>query len=119
LSILYEGKNESFPIPYYIGIFEYLTVDIIHINKQSCRGYRYIALFVDKATSKAFVQLIKHKDDSLSIFKVMIEENGPYRNTKSVELGYLKDDYDTAIINERVSTYLFQKHIRLYSSFTL
>jgi hypothetical protein len=53
-----KGRMKAFPIPYSIsnkiyGIFEYLTVDIIHISKQSCRGYRFIALFVDKATSMA------------------------------------------------------------------
>jgi hypothetical protein len=49
-----KGRMKAFPIPYSIsnktyGIFEYLTVDIIYNNKRSCRGYRYIALFVDKA----------------------------------------------------------------------
>jgi hypothetical protein len=68
------------PIPYSISnktylFFEYLTVDIIHINKRSCRGYRYIALFVDKVTSMAFVQLMKHKDDFLNILKVIVIEN--------------------------------------------
>jgi hypothetical protein len=44
-----KGRMKAFPIPSSIsnkkyGIFEYLTVDIIHINKRNCRGY--IALFV-------------------------------------------------------------------------
>jgi hypothetical protein len=46
----------------------------------------------------------------------MIEENGPHRNNKSVDLRYLQSDYDTAIINEKVSTYLFKTHVTLYSS---
>jgi hypothetical protein len=49
---------------------------MIHVNKRSCRGHRYIALFVEKATSMALVQLMKHKDDFFNIFKVMIEEKG-------------------------------------------
>jgi hypothetical protein len=57
----------------------------------------------------AFVQLMKHKDDFLNILKIMIEENGPHRNPKSVDLRYLQSDYNTAIINEKVSTYLFKK----------
>jgi hypothetical protein len=109
-----KGRMKDFPIPSSIsnktyGIFEYLAVDITHINKRSCRGYRYIALFVDKATSMTFVQLIKHKDEFLNTLKVMIEENGPHRNTKSVDLRYLQSDYDTAIINEKYqNTYLYK-----------
>jgi hypothetical protein len=64
----------------------------------------------------AFVQLMKHKDDFFNIFKVVIEDKGPHRNKNSVELRYLQSVYDTAIINEKVSTYLFEKYIRLYNS---
>jgi hypothetical protein len=46
----------------------------------------------------------------------MIEETGPHRDAKSVKLRYLQSDYDTAIINNKLSTYLFKTHIRLYSS---
>jgi hypothetical protein len=52
----------------------------------------------------AFVQLMEHKEDFLNILKIMIEENGLHRNTKSVDLRYLQSGYDTAIINEKAST---------------
>ena len=54
-----KGKMKAFPIPPSITykayqIFEHIACDIIDFNRKSCRGYRYLFLFIEKATTKTF-----------------------------------------------------------------
>jgi hypothetical protein len=50
-------------------IFEHITLDIIHLNRKSCRGYKYSALFVDKCSTKIFAYYLKRKCDLVTAFK--------------------------------------------------
>ena len=57
------GRMKVFPVPASIsnkvyGIFELLSVDIVPMNKTAIRGFNYIALFVDKATSMPLMVLM-------------------------------------------------------------
>jgi hypothetical protein len=54
------------------NIFEVLTADIIPLIKPSIRGFKYVALFVDKVTLMTFRTLMKRKTNSLNCLQEVI-----------------------------------------------
>ena len=100
------------------GIFKHIAYDIIDFNRISCRGYRYLFLFIDKATTKLFPKFSNSKTSSnfLNSLKEFIQENSHAMNPLSVDLRYLQSDYDDVIKSQEVINYLIEKNITLRCS---
>jgi hypothetical protein len=72
-----KGRMKGFPTPpsrsnRKFEIFELITVDIIPVMQYCIRKYKYITLFVDKATSFTIPKLMKAKTDLLSGLKEVL-----------------------------------------------
>jgi hypothetical protein len=97
----------AFPIPPSMttsayGIFEYLTLDIIHLNWKSCRGYKYSALFVDKCSTKTFAYHLKRKFDLVTAFKKLLRDRNPQRFPRCFEMRILHMDFDALVLDKHV-----------------
>jgi hypothetical protein len=82
------------------GIFEYLTLDIIHLNRKSNRGYKYSALFVDKCSTKTFAYHLKRKSDLVTALKKLLRDYHPLRFPRCLEKGILHTDFDSLVLDK-------------------
>jgi hypothetical protein len=109
---------KAFPVPASIsnkvyGIFELLSVDIVPMNKTSIRGFNYIALFVDKATSMPIMVLMKSKTELLAALQYVISHYGPQRNPRCVHLRFMQSDSGSEQLSNEFLSYLDSKDIKL------
>jgi hypothetical protein len=100
-------SNEKFEI------FELVTVDINAVMQFSILKYKYIALFVDKATSYTIPKLIKAKTDFLSKLEEVINQLSLSGNPKLKNLKYLLPDFDTVVIDQETTDFLKTNNIIL------
>ena len=98
------------------GIFEYISGDYKPFKMISIRGYIGVILYVDRATAKLFVYLVKSKSEWLSTFKRLIKEYGNSRNPLSVQLRFLQTDYCTEVHSKLFTDYLSDNNIVLHNS---
>jgi hypothetical protein len=98
------------------GIFEYLKLDIIHLNRKSCRGYKYSTLFVDKCSTKAFGYHLKRKSDLVAAFKKLLRDHNPQRFPRCLEMRILHTDFDALVLDKHFNDALVEKNIRLRTS---
>jgi hypothetical protein len=112
------GRMKAFPVPASIsnkvyGIFELLSVDIVPMNKTSIRGFNYIALFVDKATSMPIMVLMKSKTELLAALQYVISHYGPQRNPRCVHLRFMQSDSGSEQLSNEFLSYLDTNDIKL------
>jgi hypothetical protein len=99
-----KGRMKAFPIPPSMttsayGIFEYFTLDIIHLNRKSCREYKYSALFVDKCSTKTFAYHLKRKSDLVTAFKKLLRDHHTQRFPRCLEMRILHMDLRTSLFS--------------------
>jgi hypothetical protein len=116
-----KGRMRAFPIPPSMttsayGIFEYITLDIIHLNRKSCRGYKYSALFVDKCSTKTFAYHLKRKSDLVTAFEKLFRDHNPQRFPRCIEMRILHTDFDALVLDKQFNDVLVEKNIRLRTS---
>jgi hypothetical protein len=111
-----KSRMKAFPIPpsmttstYFI--FEYITLDIIHLNRKSCRGYKYSALFVEK-----FAYHLKRKSDLVTAFNKLLRDYHPQRFPRCLEMRILHTDFDSLVLGKHFNDILVEKNIRLRTS---
>jgi hypothetical protein len=107
---------KAFPIPPSIttstyGIFEYITLDIIHLNRKSCIGYKYSTLFVDKCSTKTFVYHLKRKSDLVTAFKKLLHDYHLQRFPWCLEMRILHTDFDSLVLDKTFNDVLVEKNI--------
>jgi hypothetical protein len=98
------------------GIFEYITLDIIHLNQKSCRGYKYSALFVDKCSTKKFAYYLKRKSYLVTAFKKLLRDYHHQRLPRCFEMRILHTDIDSLVLDKHFNDVLVEKNIRLHTS---
>jgi hypothetical protein len=110
-----KSRMKAFPIPPSMtstyGIFEYITLEIIHLFRKSCRGYKYSTLFVDKCSTKTFAYHPKRKSDLVTAFKKLLRDYHPHRFPLCLEMRILYKDFDSLVLDENFN--LVEKNIRL------
>jgi hypothetical protein len=121
LQLHMKGRTKAFPIPLSMttstcGIFEYLTLDIIHLNRKSCRGYKFSALFVDKCSTKTFDYHLKRKSDLVTVFKKLFRDYHPQRFPRCLEMRILHTNFEYLVLDKNVNDVLVEKNIRLRNS---
>jgi hypothetical protein len=96
------AKMHSIPIPpsisykeYAIG--EYLSSDHIPFSKPTIRGYTGAIIYVDKASGKLFIYLVKSKTQWLQTLKDWIRVHGSGKNPRVVKIKYLLTDYASEV----------------------
>jgi hypothetical protein len=115
------GRMRAFPIPPSIsrkiyGVFELLSVDIVILNRISVRGFKYTAIYVDKATSKSFPYHMSSKSELLNTLKAVIAEHGGNRNPRSVKVRFLQADSGSEQLSTAFTEYVRQADIQLLLS---
>jgi hypothetical protein len=106
-----KGRMKAFPrLPSMTtstyGIFEYITLDIIHLNRKSCHGYKYSALFVDKCSTKTFAYHLKRKSDLVTTFKKLLRDYHSQRFPRCLEMRILHTDFDSLVLDKNLNDVL-------------
>jgi hypothetical protein len=107
---MYKGSHEGLSDT---AVFEYITLDIIHLNRKSCRRYNYSALFVNKCSNKTFAYHLKRKSDLVTAFKKLLRDFHPQKFPLCLEMRILHTDFDSLVLDKNFNDVLVEKNICL------
>jgi hypothetical protein len=111
-----KGRMKHFPIlpsmtTSAYGIFEYLTLDIIHLNRKSC--------LVDKCSTKTFAYHLKRKSDLITVFKKLLRDHNPQRFLRCLEMRILHSGFDSLVLDKHFNDVLVEKNIFRLQAYVL
>jgi hypothetical protein len=96
------------------GIFEYITLDIVHLKRKSCREYKYSALFVDKCSNKTFAY--QPKTRPFHSFQEALTSYYSQRFLRCLKMRILRTDFDFLVLDKNFNDVLIEKNFRLRTS---